>query len=180
MASYRSDLAAEIKERLTARQVIEAYGFHPNRAGYIQCPFHAGDRHGSLKIYDGDKTGWHCFGCGAGSTVIDFVMKLFNINFRQACLRLDADFSLGLTGKRPSAAEISAVLAARRQEAERKAAADREYRRKAAEHCYWWQVKKLFEPDNADVDVGYIHPLYAEAIKRLPSLEYWLDEHLGD
>ena len=25
MASYRSDLAAEIKERLTARQVIEAY-----------------------------------------------------------------------------------------------------------------------------------------------------------
>lgn len=94
MASYRSDLAAEIKERLTARQVIEAYGFHPNRAGYIQCPFHAGDRHGSLKIYDGDKTGWHCFGCGAGSTVIDFVMKLFNINFRQACLRLDADFSL--------------------------------------------------------------------------------------
>ena len=120
MASYRSDLAAEIKERLTARQVIEAYGFHPNRAGYIQCPFHAGDRHGSLKIYDGDKTGWHCFGCGAGSTVIDFVMKLFNINFRQACLRLDADFSLGLTGKRPSAAEISAALAARRQEAERK------------------------------------------------------------
>ena len=108
MASYRSDLAAEIKERLTARQVIEAYGFHPNRAGYIQCPFHAGDRHGSLKIYDGDKTGWHCFGCGAGSTVIDFVMKLFNINFRQACLRLDADFSLGLTGKMSSAAEISA------------------------------------------------------------------------
>ena len=68
----------------------------------------------------------------------------------------------------------------KRQEAERKAAADREYRRKAAEHCYWWQVKKLFEPDNADADVGYIHPLYAEAIKRLPSLEYWLDEHLGD
>ena len=115
MASYRSDLAAEIKERLTARQVIEAYGFHPNRAGYIQCPFHAGDRHGSLKIYDGDKTGWHCFGCGAGSTVIDFVMKLFNINFRQACLRLDADFSLGLTGKTSSAAEISAVPAGRKQ-----------------------------------------------------------------
>ena len=119
MASYRSDLAAEIKERLTARQVIEAYGFHPNRAGYIQCPFHAGDRHGSLKIYDGDKTGWHCFGCGAGSTVIDFVMKLFNINFRQACLRLDADFSLGLTGKMSSAAEISAVLAAGRKQREK-------------------------------------------------------------
>lgn len=127
MASCRSDLAAEIKERLTARQVIEFYGFHPNRTGYIQCPFHTGDDHGSLKVYDGKKSGWHCFGCGAGSTVIDFVMKLFNINFRQACLRLDVDFSLGLTGEKPSAAEVSAVLAARRQEAERKAEADREY-----------------------------------------------------
>lgn len=107
-------------------------------------------------------------------------MKLFNINFRQACLRLDADFSLGLTGEKPSAAEVSAVLAARRQEAERKAAADREYRGKTAEHCYWWQVKKLFAPDAADAAAGYIHPLYAEAIKRLPSLEYWLDEHLGE
>ena len=167
MASCRSDLAAEIKERLTARQVIEFYGFHPNRTGYIQCPFHTGDDHGSLKVYDGKKSGWHCFGCGAGSTVIDFVMKLFNINFRQACLRLDADFSLGLTGEKPSAAEVSAVLAARRQEAERKAAADREYRGKAAEHCYWWQVKKLLAPDAADATAGYIHPLYAEAIKRL-------------
>lgn len=180
MASCRSDLAAEIKERLTARQVIEFYGFHPNRTGYIQCPFHTGDDHGSLKVYDGKKSGWHCFGCGAGSTVIDFVMKLFNINFRQACLRLDADFFLGLTGEKPSAAEVSAVLAARRQEAERKAEADREYRGKAAEHCYWWQVKKLLAPDAADAAAGYIHPLYAEAIKRLPSLEYWLDEHLGE
>ena len=107
-------------------------------------------------------------------------MKLFNINFRQACLRLDADFSLGLTGEKPSAAEVSAVLAARRQEAARKAVADREYRGKAAEHCYWWQVKKLLAPDAADAAAGYIHPLYAEAIKRLPSLEYWLDEHLGE
>lgn len=180
MASCHSDLAAEIKERLTARQVIEFYGFHPNRMGYIQCPFHTGDDHGSLKIYDGKKSGWHCFGCGAGSTVIDFAMKLFNINFRQACLRLDADFSLGLTGKKPSAAEVSAVLAARRQEAERKAAMDREYRERAAEHCYWWQVRKLFAPVAADTAAGYIHPLYAEAIKRLPSLEYWLEEHLGD
>ena len=53
MASCRSDLAAEIKERLTARQVVEFYGFHPNRMGYIQCPFHTGDDHGSLKVYDG-------------------------------------------------------------------------------------------------------------------------------
>lgn len=35
-----NDLARQIKERLTTRQVVELYGFHPDRGGYIQCPFH--------------------------------------------------------------------------------------------------------------------------------------------
>ena len=34
-----NDLARQIKEHLTARQVVELYGFHPDRGGYIQCPF---------------------------------------------------------------------------------------------------------------------------------------------
>ena len=37
-----NDLARQIKEHLTARQVVELYGFHPDRGGYIQCPFHKG------------------------------------------------------------------------------------------------------------------------------------------
>lgn len=37
-----NDLARQIKEHLTARQVVELYGFHPDRGGYIQCPFHTG------------------------------------------------------------------------------------------------------------------------------------------
>ena len=43
------DLASQIKERLTAQEVVEFYGFHPDRSGFIQCPFHQGDRHASLK-----------------------------------------------------------------------------------------------------------------------------------
>ena len=82
------DLASQIKERLTAQEVVEFYGFHPDRSGFIKCPFHQGDRHASLKVYSGNKTGWHCFGCGAGGSVIDFVMKLFDIDFRQACVRI--------------------------------------------------------------------------------------------
>lgn len=115
-----NELARQLKERLTARQVVELYGFHPDRSGYIQCPFHTGDNHGSLKVYDGNKTGWHCFGCGAGGSVIDFVMQLFDISFAQACLKLNCDFGLGLTGERPSRAEQSALLMARRQEAQKK------------------------------------------------------------
>ena len=79
-----NDLARQIKEHLTARQVVELYGFHPDRGGYIQCPFHAGDNHGSLKVYDGNKSGWHCFGCGAGGDVITFIMKIENLDYVEA------------------------------------------------------------------------------------------------
>lgn len=172
-----NSLARQIKERLTAREVVEFYGFHPDRAGYIQCPFHAGDDHGSLKVYEGDG-GWHCFGCGAGRDVIDFTMRLFGISFRQACLRLNADFHLGLSGERPSRAERSAILEARRREAKRKAAADAEYRRMAAEYRYWWEAKKYFSPPPGSA-ASALHPLYAEALCRLPALENWLDENMG-
>lgn len=172
-----TDLARQIKERLTARQVVELYGFHPDRSGYIQCPFHTGDNHGSLKVYDGSKSGWHCFGCGAGGSVIDFVMRLFGISFAQACLRINMDFNLGLTGERPSKAEQSALLEARRREAQEKAAAEALYRQKAAEYRYWWEAQKCFAP--AASSAGYIHPLYAEAVKKLPALEYWLDQNIG-
>lgn len=171
------DLASQIKERLTAQEVVEFYGFHPDRSGFIQCPFHQGDRHASLKVYSGNKTGWHCFGCGAGGSVIDFVMKLFDIDFRQACVRLNMDFPLGLTGERPTHAERSALLEARRREAERREAFEQEYREKAAEHRYWWEVLKYFAPAPGD---RVLHPLYMEALVRQPILEYWLDEHLGE
>lgn len=173
---YGMDLGSQIKERLTAREVVEFYGFHPNHAGFIQCPFHQGDRHASLKVYDGEKTGWHCFGCGAGGTVIDFVMHLYDLNFRQACVRINSDFSLGLTGEQPSRAERSALLQARRREVAARKAFEQEYQEKAAEHRYWWEVLKYFAPESGD---QVLHPLYAEALRRQPILEYWLDEHLG-
>lgn len=177
MAGCRSNTAEQIKQTLTMREVVERYGFTPDRGGYIQCPFHAGDNHGSLKVYTGNKTGWHCFGCGAGGSVIDFVMRLFDISFRQACVRLSNDFGLHLTGEeRASQADLQALADARRREAERKAALDHEYREKAAEHCYWWEIMKYFAPaPGADA----LHPFYAEALRRLPALEYWLDEHIG-
>lgn len=178
MASCRSDLADRIKQLLTTREVVEHYGFHPDRSGFIQCPFHQGDNHGSLKIYDGNR-GWHCFGCHTGGTVIDFVMRLFGLNFRQACLRINMDFGLRLVEEKPDRKAVSAALEARRKAEREKAARDLEYREKAAEHLYWWQVKQLFSPDIEDAFAGFIHPLYAEALKQLPILEDWLDENIG-
>ena len=34
----------EIKQQYSMRDIVERYGFKPNRAGFISCPFHSGDR----------------------------------------------------------------------------------------------------------------------------------------
>ena len=162
-------MAAEIKRALPARDVLEHYGFHPSRTGFLQCPFHQGDKHGSLKVYDGER-GWHCFGCGRGGSGIDFVMELFGIGFREACLRLNEEFHLGLSDRKPSRAEVSALLRARQEAEARREREAVEYRQVAEEHRYWWEVLKYFD---------FPHPLWCEAVKRQPYLEDWLDEHLG-
>ena len=173
----RVDLADQVKSIVTIQEVAEHYGFHPNQAGYICCPFHR-EKTASLKLYS-DQRGWHCFGCGAGGTVIDFVMKLFDIPFRQAILRINADFALGLTWDKPDPAVRSAVLEARRREVQQKAELEQlkeKYRELAAEHRYWWDVLKCFPPTIEDWEAGYIYPLYIEALKEQPYLEHQLDE----
>ena len=135
MGRQRIDLAEQVKSLVTIQEVAEHYGFHPNRAGYICCPFH-NEKTASLKLYS-DQRGFHCFGCGAGGSVIDFVMKVFDIPFRQAILRINADFALGLTWDKPKPVVRSAVLEARLREARRKAELERleeNYRELAAEH----------------------------------------------
>ena len=56
----------EIKAMHSMREVVEGYGFRPNRSGFIRCPFHKGDRTASLKIY---KDNFYCFGCEVGGDI---------------------------------------------------------------------------------------------------------------
>lgn len=41
----------EIKQQNSMRDVLSRYGMVPNRAGFINCPFHRKDRTASMKIY---------------------------------------------------------------------------------------------------------------------------------
>ena len=84
-----------IKQTLSMTEVAERYGFSPNRAGFIRCPFHAGDNNASLKIYPGKGGGFFCFGCQTSGSVIDFVMRVFECSFSDAMKRLNSDFDLG-------------------------------------------------------------------------------------
>lgn len=169
-------IADEIKSLLTMRQVAEFYGFQVGRSGFIPCPFHSGDHTASLKLYDGEG-GFHCFGCGAHGSVIDFVMRLFDLNFRQAALRINADFNLGLTSNRPDRAERSRVLEARREEKRRQDQAEANFNFILSEQRYWKEVEDVFPP-TFQGEKAYYHPLYVEAVKRLPYIEYWLDDYI--
>lgn len=69
-----------IKAAYSMRDIVERYGFHPTRAGFIPCPFHSGDRQASLKVYDRD---FHCHACGAHGDIIDFVMMMDDVDLRR-------------------------------------------------------------------------------------------------
>jgi DNA primase catalytic core len=49
-----------------------------------RCPWHEGDDTPSCVITPATNL-WHCFGCNAGGTVIDWVMRSHRVSFRHAC-----------------------------------------------------------------------------------------------
>lgn len=85
-----------IKQSIPILAAIERYGFESNRAGFICCPFHNEDTP-SLKIYS-ESDSWHCFGCGEGGDIVDFVRKLFNLSLSAALVRIRSDFGISDTG----------------------------------------------------------------------------------
>ena len=83
-----------IRDSVDMNTVLSLYGYHANRSGFLCCPFH-GEREGSLKVYPGNG-GWHCFGCGRGGSVIDFVMEHENCDFRTAVIAIDNALNMGM------------------------------------------------------------------------------------
>ena len=92
--------AEEIKSQYSMRDVVERYGFHPNRAGFISCPFHTGDNSPSMKIYPRD---FHCHACGANGDIFTFIQKMDNCDFKTAF------YSLGGTYQKPTDSSKLAV-----------------------------------------------------------------------
>lgn len=72
----------EIKQTYSMRDILNKCGLpQPNRSGFIQCPFHKGDREASMKIYDKD---FNCFGCGANGDIFTFAEMFYGISFKEA------------------------------------------------------------------------------------------------
>lgn len=101
----------EIKSTYSMREIVEKYGLHLNRAGFIRCPFHEGDRDASMKIY---QDSYHCFGCGANGDIFTFVQKMDNCDFKTAF------YSLGGTYEKPTFQSKLSVYRLKKQEEQRK------------------------------------------------------------
>lgn len=88
----------QLKTDISLVRLIESQGHELKVEGkdhVMCCPFHD-DKTPSLKI-SADKNVFHCFGCGASGTVIDWVMKTQGVSFRHACEILLNDAGVNLS-----------------------------------------------------------------------------------
>jgi DNA primase len=76
-----------LKREVSLARLIEAQGVKLTTQGKdlaCRCPWHEGDDTPSCIV--SPKTNlWHCFGCDAGGSVIDWVMRMHKVSFRHAC-----------------------------------------------------------------------------------------------
>ena len=124
----------ELLETVTMKDMLLRYGLHPNRGGYIRCPFHQGDNTASLKCYEKD---FHCFGCGAHGDVIRFVQLYEGVDFLTAFRKLGG--TVPKKGQKPKKSELWKEQQRKKQTARR---AEKERRLKE-------------ELDKANEEIGY-------------------------
>lgn len=162
-----------IKDRLTLREVLLHYGYEPNRANFIYCPFH-NEKTPSMKVFEKD---YHCFGCGEHGDVITFVQKLFNLSFQEALKKIDVDFGLNLYGDktfeelRKSHYQTRQLQAKREREKAEKERADAEYWAVFDEWKRLDDNSRIYAPKTPDEEW---HPLFVEALQKIAHQEYLL------
>lgn len=170
----RFDAVQTIKDRLTMREVLLHYGYEPNRAKFICCPFH-NEKTPSMKIFEKD---YHCFGCGVNGDVITFVQQLFSLSFPEALKKIDIDFCLNLYGEhtfdeiRRSHYKQKQIQAGRERKKREKEQSDNEYWVVFDEWKRLDDNKRKYAPKTPDEEC---HPLFVEALQKLSYQEYLLD-----
>ena len=88
-----------LKQNVSVLSVLERYGIPTEKRGknhFALCPFHNEDTP-SLAV-DPIRNTWKCFGCGRGSSVVDFVMAKEGLDFAEAARKLLTDNPFITTG----------------------------------------------------------------------------------
>lgn len=89
-----------LKREVSLVRLIEGQGIRLLSQGKdlaCRCPWHEGDETPSCIVTPKSNL-WHCFGCDAGGTVIDWVMRSHRVSFRHACELLLKEHPALITG----------------------------------------------------------------------------------
>lgn len=174
-----NNTAEIIRQAVTMTDICRHYGFKVNRAGFICCPFHSGDREPSLKIYPSSR-GWNCFGCGKGGSVIGFVEEMHGVGFSEAVRIIDNIFSLGLPLNGKGSYREQIKFRKKYDEIKKQCEIEEEKRRAEREHYEHW----LNEWICADLIISALKPnspgdeicdAYKDAYVRMAVATYMLD-----
>lgn len=109
------DVFSDVRRLVTALEAAELNGLHPNKSGFVRCPFHH-EKTASLKLYENGS--WYCFGCNRGGSSIDLVAALYDLSPLEAVRRMNEDFHLALPLDRPPDRAEKAAAQHRREVAE--------------------------------------------------------------
>ncbi len=95
----------EIRERASILEVVSDFvSLKKSGKNYLGlCPFHA-ERTPSFTVNE-EKGIFHCFGCGAGGNVFNFLMRINNLTFPEAVKVLAQRYGVSLPLRELSAAE---------------------------------------------------------------------------
>lgn len=121
MARFAQDAIEAVKTRA---DIVEIIGAHVRlkRAGrnFVGlCPFH-NEKTPSFSV-NAERGFFHCFGCGAGGTVFDFLMRIEGLTFPEALESLARRYGIALPERAdsgPGAAERDAMMRANQTAAE--------------------------------------------------------------
>ena len=161
-----------VKSSVTVLEAAQCYSITVKR-GMCRCPFH-NDKTPSAKVDER----FHCFGCGADYSVIDFTANLFGLPAVEAAKKLASDFGIPYDDARdyrPSAEEITRQRALQKQ---------RENSRRFDElvkKCFfilrdYYLLLTSWRKDHTPRSpVEELHPLFCEALKNMDFTDWALD-----
>jgi len=168
-----------IKEVLPITNILHFYGIEVKKQNKAVCPLHS-EKSPSFTIYPHTNT-WHCFGCGAGGSALDFVMAYFGLDVLDSAKKLNEDFNLGLFDHKPTHEERHRL---KEQQARREAdkglvKAFEDFINKAFDLlCDYLHLlndwKIIHAPRSAD-ELDTVNPLFVEACHQQCYIEYLTD-----
>lgn len=168
--------AIQIKQLVSMREVLNKYGFELNSKGFMKCPFHASGQEKTASFKAKPDNTFVCYGCNASGSVIDFVMKMFNLSFIQSVLKLNYDFNLNLSNERPNAHSMAKIQRERVAAQKELQNYRTEYMTNILRFRAMREIAADFKPSKTAADFS-VRPIYFLAIAEMQYLDYWFSEN---